>query len=176
VILTVVYLPIVVLVFILVLAAFRPPDFRIERTAVLAAPPDKVFAQVEDFHRWVSWSPWEKVDPDMKRTYEGPASGVGAVYRWQGNQKIGKGLMTLLESRPDELIRIRLEFLKPFRAVHLAEFSFKPQEGGTSVTWSMSGKNNLMAKMIHLFINMDKMVGGDFAKGLAQLKSLVEKG
>ena len=158
-----------------VLVARRPSEFQVSRSTTIAAPPSSVFDQVNDFHNWEAWSPWAKLDPAMKQTYEGPTAGTGAVYEWSGNKNVGKGRMTLTESRPDELIRIHLEFFKPFRAVNTTEFSFMPQGDRTVVTWSMTGKNNFMAKAVHLFMNMDKMVGGQFEKGLAAMKSIVEE-
>jgi hypothetical protein len=162
-----------VIVALLVAAALQPADFRIARTETMAAPPAAVFALVNDFHKWEAWSPWAKLDPAMKTTYEGPASGPGAIYSWAGNEKVGEGRMTILDSQPN-LVRIRLEFLKPFAATNTAEFAIQPQGPSTSVTWSMTGHNNLMAKMFSLFMSMDKMVGPDFDKGLAQMKALVE--
>jgi uncharacterized protein YndB with AHSA1/START domain len=155
--------------------AVQPSDFRIERSASIAAPPQAVFAQVNDFQKWRAWSPWEKLDPALKRTYEGPAAGAGAQYAWVGNKDVGEGRMTILESRPGELVRIRLEFFKPFAATNTAEFSFKPSGGGTEVTWSMAGQNNFVARAVCMFVNMDRMVGGQFEQGLAQIKAIAER-
>ncbi len=163
----------IVAVFIVVVA-LQPAEFRVTRSATVSAPPPAVFAQVNDFHKWEAWSPWAKLDPAMKQTYEGAPAGTGAVYTWAGNSKVGEGRMTITESRPSDLVRIRLEFFKPFASTADTEFTFRPQGDQTAVTWSMSGKNNFIAKAFCLFMNMDKMVGGDFAKGLAQLKSIVE--
>jgi hypothetical protein len=163
----------IVVVFIIIVAT-RPADFRVTRTATISAPAAVVFAHVNDFHKWGAWSPWEKLDPELKRTFEGPAAGTGAIYRWTGNSKVGEGRMTIMESRPSELIRIRLEFLKPFMATNTAEFAIKPQGNQTVVTWSMFGKNNFMAKAFHMFVDFDKMVGGDFEKGLGGMKSVAE--
>jgi uncharacterized protein YndB with AHSA1/START domain len=157
-----------------VVIARRPSDFRIERTAVIAAPPSAVFAQVNDFHQWAAWNPWGKMDPTMKQTYEGAPAGVGAVYTWAGNREVGEGRMTITESRPNDLIRVRLEFLKPFANTSTAEFTFRPQGDQTAVTWRMTGTNNFMAKAFHLVMNMDKMIGGQFDKGLADMKATVE--
>jgi hypothetical protein len=159
---------------IVVVVATRPADFRVTRSATIAAPATMVFAQVNDFHNWDAWSPWAKIDPAMKQTYEGAPSGTGAIYSWAGNNKAGEGRMTLIESRPNDLIQIKLEFLKPFKATNAAEFSFKPDGEQTAVTWSMSGKKNFMMKAFGLFMNMDKMVGGDFEKGLASMTAVVE--
>lgn len=163
----------IVIAFIVVVA-LQPADFRVTRSATIAAPAPAVFAQVNDFHKWDAWSPWAKLDPNMKTTHEGPPTGTGAVYSWTGNKDVGEGRMTLTESSATDLIRIKLEFIKPFTATNTTEFSFKPEADKTLVTWSMFGENNFMAKAFGLFMNMDKMVGGDFEKGLAQLKSVAE--
>jgi len=166
----------VIVLVLAVIVAWRPSEFRIERATVIAAPPSVVFAQVNDFHKWEAWSPWGKMDPAMKQAYEGAPAGAGAVYTWAGNRQVGEGRMTIVESRPNDLIRVRLEFLKPFANTGLAEFTFKPQGTQTAVTWSMTGTNNFMAKAFHLVMNMDRMIGGQFDKGLADMKSTVEAG
>jgi len=158
----------------IVIVALQPAEFRVTRSAVIAAPAPAVFVQVNDFHQWEGWSPWAKIDPNMKTIYEGAPAGTGAVYSWAGNTDVGEGRMTLTESRPSELVRIKLEFKKPFEATNTTEFSFKPEADKTLVTWRMAGENNFMAKAFGLVMNMDKMVGGDFEKGLAQLKSVAE--
>jgi len=168
-------IPVAVIVLgVLVVVAMQPADYRVTRTATIAAPAAAVFAQVNDFHKWQAWSPWEKIDPAMKRTYEGAPAGTGAIYAWVGNKEVGEGRMTVTESRPSELIRIRLEFVKPFRATNVAEFTFEPRGDQTAVTWTMTGQKNFLTKAIHLFMNMDRMVGGSFETGLAQMKALVE--
>jgi len=129
---------------------------------------------VNDFHNWEAWSPWAKLDPAAKATFEGPSTGTGAIFKWVGNKEVGEGSMTITESRPSDLIRIKLEFLRPFEATNSAEFTFKPEGNRTAVTWSMEGKNNFIAKAVCLFMNMDKMVGGQFEQGLAQMKAVVE--
>lgn len=164
----------VIVVLFVVVVAMRPSEFRVARSARIAAPPEAAFAQVNDLHRWAAWSPWEKIDPALKRTFEGPAAGMGASYSWAGNNKVGQGRMTIIESHPGELVRIQLEFLKPFRATNTAEFTFKSEGSQTAVTWSMFGKNNFMGKALHVFMNMDKMIGGQFEKGLAQMKPVAE--
>jgi len=161
-------------VLFLIIVALRPSQFRIERRAKIAAPPAVVFGHISDFHNWLAWSPWEKLDPQLKRTYDGPASGTGAKYAWQGNKNVGEGRMTIVDSRPGELVRIQLEFLKPFAATNITEFTFQPEGNQTAVTWAMTGNHNFMAKAFGLFMNMDKMIGGDFEKGLASMKSLAE--
>jgi hypothetical protein len=153
----------------------RPSAFRIERSAQMAAPRATVFDQVNDFQKWRSWSPWEKIDPNLQRDYGGPPAGVGTTYHWVGNKKVGEGRMTIVESKPAESVRIRLEFLKPFVAINTATFTFKPQGDKTNVTWAMDGKNdNFMMKAFCMFMNMDEMVGKDFEKGLASMKTVAE--
>ena len=166
-------LAVIVIVFVVIVAT-RPSEYRVARTVTIAAPAPAVFAQVNDFHKWDAWNPWAKMDPAMKQTYEGASAGTGAVYTWIGNKEVGEGRMTLAESRPHELIRIDLEFLKPFAATSTAEFTFRPVGDQTAVTWSMAGKVNVVAKVIHLFVDMDRMIGANFEKGLADMKSVVE--
>jgi hypothetical protein len=156
------------------IVAFQPAEFEVVRTASIAANAPTVFAEVNDFHRWNAWSPWAKIDPGMKQTHEGAAAGTGAIYSWAGNSEVGEGRMTITESRPNELIRIKLDFIKPFAATNNTEFTFKPQGNQTLVTWNMTGEKNFISKAMCMFINMDKMVGGDFEKGLAALKSIAE--
>jgi hypothetical protein len=159
----------------LVVVALQPSDFRVERSATLRAPAPAAFAQVNDLQNWQAWSPWEKVDPALKRHYEGPRAGTGAVYAWQGNNDVGEGRMTITESRPGELVRIRLEFFKPMAAVNTTEFRFRPAGEDTAVTWTMTGQNNFLSRMFCLFVDMDRMVGGMFDQGLAQMKTAVER-
>ena len=166
-------LAVIVVVFV-VIVALQPSEFRVARSATMSAPPAAVFAQVNDFHKWEAWNPWGKIDPAMKQSYEGAPAGNGAIYTWAGNKDAGEGRMTITESRPSDLIRVKLEFFKPFAATNTAEFSFKPEGNHTVVTWAMFGENNFMAKAIHLFMNMDKMIGGQFETGLASMKSIVE--
>ena len=157
-----------------VVVALQPSDFHVTRTASISAPAPAIFAQVNDFRNWQAWSPWEEIDPGMKRSYEGASSGTGAVYWWTGNSQVGEGRMTITESRPSDFIRIKLEFLKPLAAAHVAEFTFKADGDKTTVTWSMRGTNNLVAKAIGLFMDMDQMIGTQFDKGLARLGHVVE--
>jgi hypothetical protein len=164
----------VVLVVFLIVVASRPAEFRVSRTAKISGPPAAVFAQVNDFHNWDAWSPWAKLDPAARNTFEGASSGSGAIFRWAGNKQVGEGSMTITESRLGELIRIKLEFLKPFANTCTAEFTFKAEGNQTAVSWTMTGKNNFMGKFFHLLMNCDKMVGGQFEKGLATMKSVVE--
>lgn len=161
---------------LVVVVAMQPSTYNVSRTTSIGAPPATVFALANDFHQWDAWSPWAKLDPAIKTSYEGPSAGAGAVYTWVGNDKVGEGRMTLLESKPNELVRIKLEFLKPFASTSTTEFTFGGGEGElTGVTWSMTGDNNFMAKAACLFMGgMDKMIGPDFEKGLAQMKTTAE--
>ena len=166
-----------VAVVILALAAYvatRPDEFSVSRTASFAAPAPLVFAQVNELKRWEAWSPWQKKDPQAKNSYAGPASGAGASMSWAGNKEVGEGRMTIAESRPNELVRFKLEFFKPFAATNSAEFAFKEDGGRTAVTWTMRGQNNFIGKAMCLVFDMDKMVGGDFEKGLAGIRQIVE--
>lgn len=155
-------------------AATRPGSFRIERRARIEAPPERVFALLDDFRRWEGWSPWEKLDPALQRSYGGPASGVGATYGWTGNKQVGEGRMEITESTPPGRLVIKLDFLKPFEAHNTTEFLLQPADGGTTLTWSMVGESPFMMKVMSLFMSMDKMVGRDFEKGLAGIKALAE--
>ena len=157
-----------------VVVAMQPADFKITRSATFSAPPEKVFEQVNDFHKWEAWSPWAKIDPNMKATYSGPATGTGAAYAWAGNDDVGEGKMTITESRPSDLVKIDLEFIRPFAAKNVTDFSIKANGGKSDVTWTMTGTNNFLMKAFGLIMNMDKLVGGDFEKGLAQMKPIVE--
>jgi uncharacterized protein YndB with AHSA1/START domain len=154
--------------------AMQPADFTITRSATVNAPPAEVFSQVNDFHKWQAWSPWAKLDPDAKNTFEGPSAGEGAIFKWSGNSQVGEGAMTLVESKPNDYIKIKLDFVRPFAASDVANFTFKPEAGQTQVTWTMSGQKNFVCKAIGLCMNMDKMVGGEFEKGLAQMKTIAE--
>lgn len=159
---------------ILLAASFKPAEFRIARHAVISAPPETVFAKVNSLREWQQWSPWEKLDPSLKRSYAGPAAGTGAIYAWDGNKHVGAGRMTVLESRPCELIRIKLEFFKPMANVCTAEFKFEQVNRQTAVEWSMFGRSNFVGKVMCLFMNMDKMCGAQFEKGLADLRKISE--
>jgi len=154
--------------------AMQPADFTITRSGTISASPERVFEQINDFHKWEAWSPWAKLDPAMKTTYTGPASGVGSTYSWIGNDDVGEGKMTVLESHPTDHIKIELEFIRPFAANNIIEFKLKTDGNKTDITWTMSGKNNFVSKAFNLVMNMDKLVGGDFENGLAQLKAVAE--
>jgi uncharacterized protein YndB with AHSA1/START domain len=166
-------LAVIIVVFIAVVA-MQPSEMRVERSATISAPAPVVFAQVNDFHNWKAWSPWAKLDPAMKETYEGAPAGTGAVYGWAGNKEVGEGRMTIVESRPDERINIKLEFLKPFAATNVTDFTFKPQGDQTAVTWTMTAQNNFISKAMCLFMDMEKMIGDQFSQGLAQMKAIAE--
>jgi uncharacterized protein YndB with AHSA1/START domain len=165
----------------LVVAMVQPDEFRVTRSTTIAAPAPNVFALVNELHNWEKWNPWQKVDPAMKVTFSGPPAGVGAGYEWVGNKDVGEGRLGIIESRPSDLVRLKLEFLKPFAATNTAEFTFKPEGNGTAnnktvVTWSMFGNKNFISKVMGLVMNMDKMVGGQFEKGLADMKATAEAG
>jgi hypothetical protein len=164
----------VVLVAFAVIVAMQPADFSVTRSTNISAPPSVPFAQVNDFHKWDAWSPWAKLDPAMQTSFAGPSEGAGAVYSWVGNSKVGEGRMTIANSHASDLIRLKLEFYKPFTATNVAEFTFQPQGNQTNVTWKMSGKKNFVTKAMGLFINMDKMIGGQFETGLSQMKAVSE--
>lgn len=160
---------------LLAVAASKPDTFRIERSASINAPPDKVFGLIDDFRQWRGWSPWEKLDPDLKRSYSGAASGPGAVYEWQGNNKVGQGRMEIVESVPSSMVAVKLDFLKPFEAHNMAEFSLEPESGTTRVRWVMHGPNLFMSKVVGTVMNIDRMIGGQFEEGLANMKALAER-
>ncbi len=170
---------IIIIIFILVvgvlaIAANKPDTFRVERTVVVKAPPEKIFPLINDFHHWVSWSPYEKMDPVMKRTYSGAPSGKGAVYEWEGNKKVGTGRMEITEALPPAKIILKLDFFAPFEGHHTGGFILEARGEETFVVWYMQGLNSYMAKLMCLFVNMDHMIGKDFEVGLVNLKSVVE--
>jgi len=158
---------------VLAYAATKPATFRIERSLAIKAPPDKVFALINDFRQWRAWSPWENIDPELTRDYSGAASGRGAAYAWQG-KKAGQGRMEIVESTPPSKIVIDLDFIKPFRAHNSAEFTLVPSGETTNVIWAMSGPNLFIGKVMSIFMNMDKMVGKSFEEGLANMKAVAE--
>jgi hypothetical protein len=165
----------VLVIALVAVVAMQPSEFRIARSATIAAPAPVVFAEVNDFRKWEAWSPWAKLDPAMKKVYTGAPTGTGAVYAWSGNGEVGEGRTTITESRPHDLVRIKLEFVRPFAATNDVEFTFRPDGDRTAVTWSMTGHNGFLAKAAGLVMDMDKMVGGQFEQGLAQLKAVAEK-
>ena len=166
----------ILVLLILLIAATRPSDFRVARSITIQAAPESVFPHVNELRKWDAWSPWAKLDPNAKSMFEGPAAGVGSSMSWAGNKEVGEGKMTIIESRSNELVRFRLEFLKPFKATNEAGFEFKTEGKQTVVTWTMTGKNNFFFKVFGLFMDCDKMLGRCFEKGLSQLKSVAEGG
>ena len=172
---TIAIVVVVLLAAILIFAATTPDTFRVQRATSIKAPPEKIFPLINDLHGWDAWSPWEKMDPAMKRTFSGAASGKGAVYEWEGNHEVGKGRMEITESSPPSKVGIKLDFIKPFEAHNIAEFTLEAQGDFTNVTWAMHGPNPYIAKVIHIFFSMDSMVGKQFEAGLANLKTIAEK-
>jgi uncharacterized protein YndB with AHSA1/START domain len=160
---------------ILVFAATKPGTFRVERARSIQAPPERVFDLINDFHRWSLWSPWEKLDPMMKRTFAGAESGKGAVYEWAGNSKAGQGRMEITRSVTSSRITIKLDFLKPFEAHNTAEFTLDRQGSATNVTWATFGPRIYMAKVMSVFVSMDRLIGKDFEAGLANIKAIAER-
>lgn len=165
----------IVVVGVLIIASTKPDTFRVERRIAIKAPPEKVFALINDFHAWPLWSPWEKKDPALKRTYSGASAGKGSIYAWEGNSQVGKGRMEITESTPSSRILIALDFIAPFEAHNTADFMLTPESGGTTVVWAMYGPAIFMSKVMTTFISMDKMVGKDFEQGLANMKAAAEK-
>jgi len=166
---------VVALVIIMTMAASKPDTFRVERTATIKADPGKVFSSINDFHNWAAWSPFEKLDPDMQKTFSGAASGKGAVYEWKGNNKAGAGRMEILESTAASKIVIKLDFLKPFEGHNTSEFIMSPRGNTTEISWAVYGPSPFMMKIMHVFMHMDQMMGKDFATGLANLKTVAER-
>lgn len=161
---------------LVVFISMQPGTFSVRRSATIAAPPARVFAQVNDLAAWDAWSPWKKLDPNAKMTLSTPSEGKGATIAWAGNADIGEGSMTILESRPDELVDLEQVFIKPFEGKDRMSFTFKPQGGGTRVTWKMDGTNNFIGKAMCLVMDIDAKIGTDFEQGLANMKDVVEKG
>ena len=155
-------------------AATRPDTFRVERTTSIKAPPEKIFPLINDLHRWDAWSPFEKKDPAMKRTFGSATSGKGAVYEWEGNKEIGKGRMEIADTSPPSRVTIKLDFVKPFEAHNTVDFTLEPRGETTNVTWAIHGPSPFISKVIGIFCNMDKMIGKDFEAGLANLKAVAE--
>jgi uncharacterized protein YndB with AHSA1/START domain len=166
---------VVAIVAVLLLARRKPDTFAVRRTAPIHAPPERIFPLIADFRQWQLWSPWEGRDPALQRTFGGAAAGRGAVYEWHGNRKVGAGRMEILDAAPQAIV-IKLDFLSPFEAHNTAEFTLAPLGDGTTVTWLMHGPAPLMNKVMQVFMNMDEMIGKDFAAGLASLKRVAEAG
>ncbi len=165
---------VVLLAALLIYAATQPDTFRIQRATSIKAPPEKIFAVLNDFLRWEAWSPWEKKDPAMKRTFSAVTSGKGAVYAWEGNRDVGQGRMEIAESVAPSKVAIKLDFVKPFETHNIVEFTLEPKADSTNVTWTMQGPMPYISKLITVFVNMDSMVGKDFEAGLANLKAITE--
>jgi uncharacterized protein YndB with AHSA1/START domain len=157
-----------------VFVALQPAEFRVSRSATVAAPPAEVFPQVNDLHNMNAWSPWLEPDPNIKLTYDGPDAGPGAAFSWNGNSQVGEGRLTIVDSRPPELIRMKLDFVRPFKSTADTEFTFQDEGGKTLVTWTMTGRKIFLTKLFGLFMSMDRMIGGNFEKGLAKMKARVE--
>ena len=166
---------VVIVAGILIYAATRPDTFRVQRSVSIKAPPDKIYALINDLRLWSGWSPYEKKDPDMKRTFSGAPSGKGAIYEWDGNNNVGKGRMEITDTASPSKVVIKLDFIKPFEGHNTAEFTLEPKGDSTVVTWAMYGSASLMMKVMGIFMNMDNMIGNDFAVGLANLKAVAEK-
>ena len=165
----------VAIAIVLILAAIKPDTFSVQRATTVRAPAEKIFALINDFHRWGTWSPYEARDPAMKRSYSGPANGVGAVYGWDGNNNVGAGRMEILDASAPAKIVIKLDFFRPFEGHNTAEFTMLPQGDATHLTWLMHGPAVFVSKVMQVFINLDHMIGKDFEIGLANLKRLTEK-
>jgi uncharacterized protein YndB with AHSA1/START domain len=172
---TILIVVVVLIAAILVYAATMPDDFRVQRTTSIKASPEKIFALINDLHRWDSWSPWEKMDPAMQRTFSGATAGKGAVYAWQGNSKVGEGRMEIADASPPSRVMIKLDFIKPIEGHNTAEFTLDPKADSTNVTWSMYGPSAYIAKVIGVFASMDKMIGKEFETGLANMKAVAER-
>lgn len=166
---------IVLIGLVLAIAQSRPNEFTVQRTVRIAAPPERIYPDIVDFHRWPGWSPWERMDPAMQKTYTGAASGRGAVYEWAGNSKVGQGRMEITDATAPTSVTVKLDFMKPFETHNTARFTLVPAGESTDVTWSMFGSSPLMIKLMSVFFNMDKLVGKDFERGLASLKTLAER-
>lgn len=158
-----------------VVISLRPGEFNVTRTTIIPAPQAAVFPYINDLHKWQEWSPWAKLDPNVKNTFEGPSAGAGAKFGWSGNNEVGEGYMVITESKPDELVRFHLEFVKPMTGKCDTLFVFKPEGSGTHVTWNMTGKNEFIGKAISLVMDCDKMMGDQFEQGFANLKEVVAK-
>jgi hypothetical protein len=168
-------LVVVLITAVLIFATTKPDSFRIERQIRIQASPEKIFALIDNLHSQNTWSPWEKIDPKMKRTYSGPSAGVGAVYEWDGNKDIGQGRMEIVESVTPSRIKLKLDFIKPFEGHNLVEYTLQAQGNVTTVTQAMYGPSPYLSKVIGLFFNMDRMIGGKFEAGLSNLKVIAEK-
>lgn len=165
----------VLIAIILIVAAMRPDTFRVQRSIDINAPAEKIFPLINDYRHWGSWSPYEKVDPAMQRTFSGAPNGKGSVYEWNGNKNVGRGRMEILDTTPASKVVIKLDFFSPFEAHNTAEFTMQPKGSATNVTWAMHGPVPYMMKIMHMFMNMDRMCGDQFQQGLTSMKAVAEK-
>ncbi len=172
--LVIVALLVAAVVLVLILAAMRPNEFSVQRSIGIRAPADRIFPLIADFRQWPAWSPWEKIDPAMKRTLSGAASGPGAVYEWQGSSKVGQGRMEIREVAEPSKVAIQLDFIKPFEGHNVTEFTLAPRGDTTEVTWVMHGPSPFVSKVMGVFVDMDRMIGKDFERGLAQMKAAAQ--
>ncbi|MGR9085992.1 MAG: SRPBCC family protein [Gammaproteobacteria bacterium] len=163
------------IVIVLALASRKPDEFVVRRSTTIDATPEAIFPHINDLHQWEDWSPYLKKDPAMKGTYSGPVSGIGSVYEFEGNREVGKGRVRITGSRPHSTVAMQLDMIEPFAARNAVEFTLKPDGNATQVTWSMTGKNNFLSKIVGVFLDMDKMIGRDFDAGLADLKTILER-
>lgn len=171
----IIFVVIALVALILIYGLLQPSGFSVMREASYAAKPELVFAQINDFRNWALWSPWDKMDPTMQRSYTGTTSGVGSKYAWIGNKKVGEGSMEITQSVAPQNIQLDLHFLKPFQADNVTEFSITPRGNETHVQWSMRGHKPFIMRVMGFVFNMDKIVGADFERGLSNLRSIVEK-
>ena len=160
---------------VLIYGAFKPGSFHVQRTVTINAPPDRIFPLINDFHNWPQWSPYEKLDPNLRRSFSGPANGQGATYEWEGNARAGKGRMEITQSVPPSKVAIRLDFIKPIEGHDDVEFGLQPNGNSTNVTWEMSGRLTFPGRVMTIFVSMDSIMGGDFENGLAKMKAAAEK-
>jgi hypothetical protein len=167
-------LVILAVVVVLILAAMKPDTFQVQRSIAINAPPERIQPLIADFRAWEAWSPWEKKDPAMKRSFSGPQSGVGARYAWDGDKNVGRGSMEIVEAAPSR-VALKLDFIAPFEAHNEAVFALRPQGTMTNVVWTMTGPTPFLGKIVHVFLNMDRLVGGDFEAGLAAMKTVAER-
>ena len=165
----------ILIVLLIGLAMTKPDTFSVHRSVSIQASPEKIFPLINDFHSWNSWSPWETIDPTMKKSFSGSPNGNGAVYDWDGNSKVGQGHMEITQSIPPSKVIIKLDFLKPVEGHNTAEFTLEPNGNSTTVTWTMSGPSRFITKVMQVFISMDSMLGKEFEKGLGNLKTISEK-
>jgi uncharacterized protein YndB with AHSA1/START domain len=162
------------IVVVLILATMKPDTFALKRSLAINAPPERIFPLINEFRNWTAWSPWEKLDPNLKRDYSGAPAGIGSVYAWDGDKKVGQGRMEIVAAAPPSKVALKLDFVRPFEAHNDVTFTLEPAGAATNVTWAMTGPTPFMAKIFHVFVNMDRMVGGDFERGLASMKAQAE--